>query len=196
MPLNLMWTRSSYFCLFFLFKYDELIIKQPSSYTFCIKVVKFWKILEIFGNFWKIKNHCCLVPLTNLGKCRSFRRIRQRRIRYFRCLSFTLVHFMFKDFLIFLDDLSKILNSYKTLSIVCKLILVCSATSSFFLFIFIQFMTISDFRSAGIDSFLILSIRLDLVMTAFSNSFSSIKWGGESAGSSITSVWMLSNIIS
>ena len=45
MPLNLMWTRSSYFCLFFLFKYDEVIIKQPSSCTFGstfgIKVVKF-----------------------------------------------------------------------------------------------------------------------------------------------------------
>ena len=54
MPLNLLWTRSSYFCLFFLFKYDEVIIKQPSSWTFGIKVVKFWKILENFGKFWKI----------------------------------------------------------------------------------------------------------------------------------------------
>ena len=41
MPLNFMWTRSSYFCLFFLFKYDAVIIKQPSSRTSCIKVVKF-----------------------------------------------------------------------------------------------------------------------------------------------------------
>ena len=48
MPLNLLWTRSSYFCLFFLFKYDEIIIKQPSSCTFGIKVVKFLKILEDF----------------------------------------------------------------------------------------------------------------------------------------------------
>ena len=46
MTLNLMWTRSSYFCLFFLFKYDELIIKQPSGCTFGIKVVKFWKIFK------------------------------------------------------------------------------------------------------------------------------------------------------
>ena len=41
MPLNLLWTRSSDFCLFFLFKYYEVIIKQPSSCTFGIKVVKF-----------------------------------------------------------------------------------------------------------------------------------------------------------
>ena len=40
-PSNLLWTRFSYFCLFFLFKYDEIIIKQPSSHTFSIKVVKF-----------------------------------------------------------------------------------------------------------------------------------------------------------
>ena len=32
--------RSSYFCLFFLFKYDEVIIKQSTSCTFGIKVVK------------------------------------------------------------------------------------------------------------------------------------------------------------
>ena len=48
MPLKFMWTRSSYFCLLFLFKYDEVIIKQPSSCTFCIKVVKFKKFLEDF----------------------------------------------------------------------------------------------------------------------------------------------------
>ena len=48
MPLNSLWTRFSYFCLFFLFKYDEIIIKQPSSCTFGIKVVKFYKILEDF----------------------------------------------------------------------------------------------------------------------------------------------------
>ena len=59
MPLNLLWTRSSYFCLFFLFKYNELIIKQASSCTFCIKVVKF---LENFGRLKKIKNHSCLAP--------------------------------------------------------------------------------------------------------------------------------------
>ena len=41
MPLNLVWTRFSYFYLFFLFKYDEVIIKQPSSHTFGIKVAKF-----------------------------------------------------------------------------------------------------------------------------------------------------------
>ena len=70
MPLNKLWTRFSYFCLFFLFKYDEVIIKHPSSSTFCIKVVKF---LEIFGRFLKIKNHRYLAPLTNLGKYRSFR---------------------------------------------------------------------------------------------------------------------------
>ena len=47
MPLNLLLTRSSYFCLFFLFKYDEvIIIKKTSSCTFGIKVVKFWKILK------------------------------------------------------------------------------------------------------------------------------------------------------
>ena len=37
----------------------------------------FWykncKILENFGKFLKIKNNRCLVPLTNLGKFRSFR---------------------------------------------------------------------------------------------------------------------------
>ena len=43
MPLNLLWTRSTYFLLFFLFKYDEVIIKQPSSCTFGIKVVKLKK---------------------------------------------------------------------------------------------------------------------------------------------------------
>ena len=47
MPLNSLWIRFSYFCLIFLFKYDE-IIKQPSSCTFGIKVVKFYKILEDF----------------------------------------------------------------------------------------------------------------------------------------------------
>ena len=70
MPLNLMWTRSSYFCLFFLFKYDELIIKQPSGCTFDIKVKKirkFWK------NFKNKKTPLSSPPLTNLGKCRSFR---------------------------------------------------------------------------------------------------------------------------
>ena len=41
MPLNLLLTRFSYFCLFFLFKYDEVIVKQPSSLTFDIKVAKF-----------------------------------------------------------------------------------------------------------------------------------------------------------
>ena len=41
MPLNFMLTRSSYFCLFYLVKYDEIIIKQPSRCTFGIKVVKF-----------------------------------------------------------------------------------------------------------------------------------------------------------
>ena len=46
MPLNLLWTRFSYFYLFFLFKYDEIIIKQPSSRIFGIKVVNFLKILE------------------------------------------------------------------------------------------------------------------------------------------------------
>ena len=45
MPLNLLWTRSSNFC-FFLFKYDEVIIKQPSSCTFGIKVLKKFKILK------------------------------------------------------------------------------------------------------------------------------------------------------
>ena len=57
MPLNLLWTRFSYFCLFFLFKYDEIIIKEPSSLTFGIKVAKF---LENFGKLKK--NHRCLVP--------------------------------------------------------------------------------------------------------------------------------------
>ena len=46
----------------------------------------FWykscKILENFGRFFKIKNHSCIAPLTNLGKCRSFRGTRQRRILY------------------------------------------------------------------------------------------------------------------
>ena len=46
MPLNLLWTWSSYFLFVFLFKYDEVIIKQPSSCTFGFKVVKFKKILE------------------------------------------------------------------------------------------------------------------------------------------------------
>ena len=45
------------FCLFFLFKYDAVIIKQPSSCTFDIKVVLF----KNFGKFLKIKNHRCLV---------------------------------------------------------------------------------------------------------------------------------------
>ena len=57
MPLKLMWTRSS----FFLFKYDAVIIEQPPSCSFGKKVVKFWKII----------NHRCLVPFTNLAKCRS-----------------------------------------------------------------------------------------------------------------------------
>ena len=33
MPLNLLWTRSFYFLLF-LFKYDTVLIKQPSSCSF------------------------------------------------------------------------------------------------------------------------------------------------------------------
>ena len=78
-PLNFMWTRSSYFCLFFLFKYDEVIIKQPSSCTFGIKVVIFFN----FEKFLKTKNHLYLVPLTNLRKFRSFMvGTRQRRTRY------------------------------------------------------------------------------------------------------------------
>ena len=71
MPLNLMWTRSSYFYLFFLFKYDELIIKQPSSRTFGIKV----------GKFLKIKNHSCLAPSRIWGTVGSLGGTRQRRIR-------------------------------------------------------------------------------------------------------------------
>ena len=43
MPLNLLWTRFTYFCLFYIFKYDEVIIKQPSGYTFGIRVVKIFK---------------------------------------------------------------------------------------------------------------------------------------------------------
>ena len=56
LPLNLLWTRSSYFCLFFPFKYDAVIIKQPSSCTFDIKVVKLKK------------NHRCLVLPHKFGK--------------------------------------------------------------------------------------------------------------------------------
>ena len=41
MPSNLMWTRSSYF-LYFLFRYDVIITKQPSSCSF----EKNFKILE------------------------------------------------------------------------------------------------------------------------------------------------------
>ena len=41
MPLNLLWTRFSYFCLFLLFKYDEIIIKQPPVALLVLKVVKF-----------------------------------------------------------------------------------------------------------------------------------------------------------
>ena len=56
MPLNLLWT-------FFLFMYYNVIItKKPSSYSFVKNVLK----------FWKIKNHLCLLSLTNLGKCWSF----------------------------------------------------------------------------------------------------------------------------
>ena len=40
-----MWTRSSYF-LFFLFKYDAFIIKQPSGCSFGKKVVKILIILK------------------------------------------------------------------------------------------------------------------------------------------------------
>ena len=38
------------FFLFFLFKYDEVIIKQPSSCSFGKKVVKILKILIILKN--------------------------------------------------------------------------------------------------------------------------------------------------
>ena len=48
MPLNLLWTKSFYFILLFLFKYDTVIIKQPSSCSFGIKDVKFQKMLENF----------------------------------------------------------------------------------------------------------------------------------------------------
>ena len=64
MPLNSLWTRYSYFCLFFLFKYDEIIIKQPSSCNFGKKVVKLKKNLKIFKN----KNHRCLVPPHEFGE--------------------------------------------------------------------------------------------------------------------------------
>ena len=75
MPLNLLRTRFSYFCLFFLFKYDKIIIKQPSSCTFGIKVVNFRK-------YWKTKKKSPLSrPPHEFGKCRSFRGTRQRRIR-------------------------------------------------------------------------------------------------------------------
>ena len=50
MPLNLLWTRSSYFVCFSYLKYDEVIIKQPSSCSFGIKVVKLTKFLKIFKN--------------------------------------------------------------------------------------------------------------------------------------------------
>ena len=59
MPSNLQWTRSSYFILFFLFKYDAEIIKQPSSCSFGKK-----KIVK----FWKINNHLGLVPPHEFGK--------------------------------------------------------------------------------------------------------------------------------
>ena len=35
-----MWARSSYFCLFFLLRYDEVIIKQPFSCSFDKKSCK------------------------------------------------------------------------------------------------------------------------------------------------------------
>ena len=54
MPSNLLWIRSSF--MFFLFKYDAIIIKQPSSCSFGKKNCK---ILE---HFEKIKNHLNLVP--------------------------------------------------------------------------------------------------------------------------------------
>ena len=75
--MNLLWTRS--FFLFFPFKYDAVIIKQPSSCSFGKKkLLKILKILIILKN----KNHRCLAPLTNFGKCWSFFGTRQRRIRY------------------------------------------------------------------------------------------------------------------
>ena len=40
------------FFIFFLFKYDDIIIKIPSNCSFGKKV----------GEFLKNKNHCCLVP--------------------------------------------------------------------------------------------------------------------------------------
>ena len=86
MPLNLLWTRSSYFCLFFLFKYNEKIIKQPSSCTFCIKVVKFQKFLKIFKN----KKSPLSSPPSRIWA--SVGRLgggtRQRRIRYYCRVAF------------------------------------------------------------------------------------------------------------
>ena len=64
MSLNLLWARSSYFFLFFLFKYDEIIIKKPSSCSFDIKVVIFRKFWKIFKN----KKSQLFSPLTNLVK--------------------------------------------------------------------------------------------------------------------------------
>ena len=47
--------------LIFSFKYDFVIIKQPSSCSYGKKIVKICKFLNI-------KNHRCLVSLTNLWK--------------------------------------------------------------------------------------------------------------------------------
>ena len=80
MPLNLLWTRFSYFCLFFLSKYDEIIKKKTTLQ------LRFWykscKFLDNFGKFFKIKNHRCLVPSRIWGSVGRLGGTRQCRIRY------------------------------------------------------------------------------------------------------------------
>ena len=76
MPSNLLLTKSSYFFVF-LFKYNETIIKQPSSCSLGKKVVKNCKILENKKSVLSSPS-----PLTSLGKFWSFRVTRQCRIRW------------------------------------------------------------------------------------------------------------------
>ena len=52
MPLNLLWARSSYFFVFFLFKIRCLNSKTTLKLHFLYKSCK---MLENFGEFWKIK---------------------------------------------------------------------------------------------------------------------------------------------
>ena len=92
MSMNLLRTRFSYFLFVFLFKYDEVIIKQPSSCSFGKKV----------GKFLKIKITVVYSSFMNLWKCWSFRATRQRLIWYICLYNLSLYSSQYYFFHLFL----------------------------------------------------------------------------------------------